>query len=352
MNSEGDSSMVSNNNESKSHYFSQIKGRSMLVQSMLAILFMTPVIAGGAPAGQRPVIPNPGEDLKLTKGLSVEKFFGARLEQSQCQEELKSAEAKYLSDKKELNDSISAKNPAEISDRAEEKMDQSRKILLAKTEMCGSCATQDLEKKIVITNKKEYWYITDGSCFIGHHKDEATLNQIFEQAVARLKNIKRYPGKSGGFKALLEFSEIDMETGELLPPKEKIEVNPFFGFAGVRGPVALGLPVGFWYIFKNIFESKEKDNFKEFVMRFETVKKPANFPTPELKIHAASGTESATLQREVLLLQGMWYVNNLGYFRYYTAADFTLTIPFGIDFARNTLLDTVLTLSEDSSQKE
>ena len=76
------------------------------------------------------------------------------------------------------------------------------------------------------------------------------------------------------------------------------------------------------------------------------------FPTPELKIHAASGTESATLQREVLLLQGMWYVNNLGYFRYYTAADFTLTIPFGIDFARNTLLDTVLTLSEDSSQKE
>lgn len=322
---------------------------SRFVNAKLVVLGVLALNSSLLFAGQRPVIPEAGEDLKLTHGLPVEQFFAARTQNTQCQAELKAATEQYQADKKSLNELMLQKGDPNAIDKAEQKADASRKILLAKTKTCGLCATQDLEKKIVTTNKKEYWYITDGSCYLGQGKDSATLNRYFENAVNRLKNIKKYPRKSGGFQALLEFNEIDMDTGELLPPADKVDHTPFYAFIGVRGPVALGMPIGFWYIFKNDLIDREQGDLKEFFIRFESVKKPANFPTPDLKIQTASGKQSSTIQRELTLVHGMWYLNNRGYYRYYTGADFGINIPFGTDFALDTLMDTLLTLSEDST---
>jgi hypothetical protein len=327
---------------------SQCMRTSTLVASKLVVLGILALSWSPVFATSRPVIPEPGEDLKLTQGIPVDQFFAARTQNTQCQTELKAANEQYHADKKALNVLLEKKGDANAIDRAEQTADASRKILLAKTQICGVCATQDLEKKSVTTNKKEYWYLTDGSCYIGQGKDSATLNRYFENATNRLKNMKKYPGKSGGFRALLEFNEIDMDTGELLPPVDKVDHTPFYAFIGVRGPVALGMPVGFWYIFKNDLVDREQGDLKEFFIRFESVKKPANFPSPDLKIQTASGKQSSTIQRELTLVQGMWYLNNRGYYRYYTGADFGINIPFGTDFALNTLMDTLLTLTEDS----
>ena len=338
--------MLSANNKAGK---SQCMRTSTLVASKLVVLGILALSLSPVFATSRPVIPEPGEDLKLTQGIPVDQFFAARTQNTQCQAELKAANEQYHADKKALNVLLEQKGDANTIDRAEQTADASRKILLAKTQTCGLCATQDLEKKTVTTNKKEYWYLTDGSCYIGQGKDSATLNRYFENAVNRLKNMKKYPGKSGGFRALLEFNEIDMDTGELLPPVDKVDHTPFYAFIGVRGPVALGMPIGFWYIFKNDLVDREQGDLKEFFIRFESVKKPANFPSPDLKIQTASGKQSSTIQRELTVVQGMWYLNNRGYYRYYTGADFGINIPFGTDFANNTLMDTLLTLSEDST---
>lgn len=327
------------------------KVMSLLIPS-LSLVFTINLIAGSAIASERPMIPVPSEDLKLTQGLPAKQFFASRTENKQCQDELRSARTEYETDKKTLKDLVSQKSNGQAIDQAEIKMDESRKALLLKTRQCGLCTTQDLDKKVVTTNKKEYWYLTDGSCHLGLNKEQGELDRIYERAVHRLKNIKKYPGKTGGFRALLEFNEIDMDSGELLPPVDEVDHTPFYAFIGVRGPVALGLPVGFWYIFKNDITEKQTGDLKEFVIRFESVKKPANFPTPDLKIQSASGQLHSTIQKELTLVQGMWYVNNQGYFRYYTGADFGINVPFGIDFALNTLLDTLLTLTEDSTSEE
>jgi hypothetical protein len=340
--------MVATIKVTRNQTVSNLIGTSMLLKAKFLVLSTVFFYTGLALAADRPKIPAPEVDLKLTQGISVEQFFGARTQNEQCQKELNQKQTQYNADKKEVQSLISQHAQASVIDNAEGKMQQSRLLLLKKVQECGPCATQDLEKKTVTTNKKEYWYLTDGSCFIGSGLSQSTLNTYFDRAVARLKNITKYPAKRGGFNALLEFNEIDMETGALLPPVEKVESNPFYAFIGVRGPVALGIPVGFWYIFKNDLIEKESGDLKEFVIRFESVKKPANFPTPDLKIQSASGKLSATMQRELTLVQGMWYVNNRGYFRYYTAADFGISIPFAIDFALNTLLDTLVTLKEDS----
>lgn len=343
--------MVSSNNLTVNNLVFKGMGSSMLAKTMLVVLGVVALNASSVLAAERPKIPEPGVDLKLTQGIPVEQFFSSRLQNAQCQNELKSAESSYQADKKALKDLVNQHASGTQIDSAEQKMVESRKALLAKTQACGPCATQNLEKKIVVTNKKEYWYLTDGSCHLGN-LDAKDLNIYFENAVNRLKNITKYPSKSGGFRALLEFNEIDMETGELLPPVEKVDHSPFFAFIGVRGPVALGIPVGFWYIFKNDLIEKEQGDLKEFSIRFESVKKPANFPTPSLKITTASGKQQNTAQRELTLVQGMWYVNNKGYFRYYTAADFGMNIPFGTEFANETLLDTLLTLKEDSVSRD
>ncbi|NBX68338.1 MAG: hypothetical protein EBR01_05165 [Proteobacteria bacterium] len=327
------------------------KNMSFLIPS-LSTVFLIGLATVPALGGERPSIPSAGEDMKLTKGVSAQQFFAARLEDKQCQEQLQIVRAQFESDKKALNDLVLQKADATIIDHAESKMVESRKDLLMKTRQCGLCTTQDLDKKVVTTNKKEYWYLTDGSCYLGINKSQSELDQLYERAVRRLKNIKKYPSKNGGFRALLEFNEIDMDSGELLPPTDQVEHSPFYAFIGVRGPVALGLPVGFWYVFKNDLIEKQTGDLKEFIIRFESVKKPANFPTPDLKIQSASGQLHSTIQKELTLVQGMWYVNNQGYFRYYTGADFGVNIPFGIDFALNTLLDTLLTLTEDSTSAE
>jgi hypothetical protein len=337
---------VTVNSPVKKHMNPSKQGKLKLL--LLSLFLVTNFVL----AAPRPVIPPMGEDLKLTKGIPVDQFFAARLQNTRCQTELKTAQQQYLAAKNKLKSLVSQNQNASTIDKAEKEMDDTRKVLLAKTQICGPCATQDLEKRVVTTQKKEYWYLTDGSCRIGLNEDATSLNRYFENALSRLKNIKKYPGKQGGFKALLEFNEIDMETGELLPQVEKVEHNPFFAFIGVRGPVALGIPVGFWYIFRNDLIEKEDKDLKEFAIHFESVKKPANFPTPDLKIQSASGKLHSTMQRELSLVQGMWYVNNRGYFRYYTAADFGINIPFASDFALSTLLDTLLTVTEDSVSGE
>jgi hypothetical protein len=352
LNLEGESSMLATNKVTRNKTVSNRMGTSMLFKATFLVLSFLVLQVGSLLAAPRPIIPNPSEDLKLTQGLPVADFFAKRLQNSRCQTELSTEREQYLAARTHLENLVKQSASAAAIDQAEETADKCRLALLQKVKECGPCATQDLDRKVVTTNKKEYWYLIDGSCYLGADQSQATLDRYFDRAVARLKNITKYPGKRGGFKPLLEFNEIDMQTWDLLPPVDKVENNPFYAFIGVRGPVALGIPVGFWYVFKNDLIEKQQGDFKEFIIRFETVKKPANFPTPDLKIQSASGKLSSTMQRELTLVQGMWYVNNRGYIRYYTGADFGISIPFGVDFALNTLLDTLLTLTEDSVSQD
>ena len=173
------------------------KHMSFLIPS-LSVVFLFSLTALPALGGERPAIPAAEEDMKLTQGVSAQKFFAARIEDKQCQSELQMARAQFENDKKTLSDLVAQKTDSAAIDHAEAKMDESRKALLLKTRQCGPCTTQDLDKKVVTTNKKEYWYLTDGSCHLGLNKTQDELDQIYERAVRRLKNIKKYPSKNGG----------------------------------------------------------------------------------------------------------------------------------------------------------
>lgn len=292
-------------------------------------------------AAQRPTMPPAAEDLALTQGLSAKDFFAARAQDKECVRELEATLALYQNLKKQLSQLKQQGAAAATLDAKQDEMREAKKVHLAYVKTCGPCATQSIHKEVIRT---EYWYVTDGSCFIDP-KDEATGLANFERAVSFLLNTGHYSKQNGGLTSILEFLLVDPKTGAILPHVAQVPVaSPITTFIAVRGPVGYA----FNYLFENRFELKSGD-FKEFVIRFQTVKKPEGFVTPTVYDITAGGTKNATRPWNLNRVHGMWYITSRGYLRYHTAADFELNVPsFVGNAALPTLLETLFDLSERS----
>lgn len=310
---------------------------------MPAILFLI-AFQVFALADERPKIPEPGEDKVLTHNLSAKEFFANKQNQPECRKNWDEAYKTYNGLKSELYKLLGSGASAEVADRKEDQMLSARSTLLDLTVECGPCATQKLQKKTVVTaGKKEYWSITDGSCYWPSQDARST----FEKAAEFLMNTEGYARHRGGFDSILEFLPIDRATGNILPHVKKVDITkPLDTYIAVR---AKG-PLTFDYSFENKFEIREANGKKEFILRFYGFPQHESLNDLEVSNVSLAGTKRPITRFKTLTrVIGMWYFNTDGYYRYFTAADFEsilFSTSLGSADAERTLLDTVFAFAE------
>lgn len=303
-------------------------------------------------ASKRPEIPEAGEDLILTQGKSVAEFFSARPQvDSLCSQELKVSKEKYRQEKRKLKSLQQEKAKASDLDSQERKMTQARETLLQKLEECGECATRPIEHRTVYApSGTQRWYIADGSCYLPTlDLSQSQLQEAFEKATARMLDNSTYPKKNGGIPSILLFDRVDEETGKVMPGGP-IEDSSFLIALSVKGPSFAGIVSAFNYFIKNEVEKRNQDGLQETVIRFNQFKAPQGYQAPS-KIYdvTAGGSQTSAFVRNISEVQGLWYFNNQGYFRYYTAADFGISLSLADSFARKILMEALFSVIDESS---
>jgi hypothetical protein len=248
---------------------------------------------------------------------------------------------------------VDAKAPSDELDSQEKKVNQLRDSVLAKLEECGECATKEIEHRTVYTPKgTQRWYIADGSCYLpALNLSSAQIRAIFDKATAKMLNNGRYTKQDLGIPSILAFDKVDETTGKVLPPG-LAESSPFHIYLSVKGPSMLGIVSAFNYFIKNEFEKKKDGELEETIIRFNQAKMPEGFVAPE-KIYDTTfgGKKTAAFARNLSDVQGLWYFNSEGYFRYYTAADFGISLSLADSFARKTLLEALFSVTDDSIEE-
>jgi len=304
-------------------------------------------------ASERPVIPEPKVDTVLTNGKTVQEFFQERQSNQKCWDNLQALRAEHRKERNSLIQGIKEKAPSSQLDEQEKKVNNLRDSLLAKLEECGECATRPIEHRTVYAPKgTQRWYIADGSCYLPTLKlNPSQLRAVFDKATAKMLNNGRYTKTDLGIPSILVFDKIDMETGKVLPPG-LAESSPFHIYLSVKGPSMLGIVSAFNYFIKNEFEKKSEQGLEETILKFTQAKAPQGFSAPE-KIYdtTAGGKKTSAFVRNISDVQGLWYFNSEGYFRYYTAADFGISLSLADSFARKTLLEALFSVTDDSIEE-
>lgn len=304
-------------------------------------------------ANERPVIPEAQVDLKLTGGKPAAEFFQARLSNPKCAEDLNQLRTAHRAEKNQLAQMIQSGAAAGELDAQEKKVVQIRENLLGKLETCGECATREVEHRTVYApSGTQRWYIADGSCHLGAlNLSPSQLRAIYDKATARMLNNKRYTKQDLGIPSILLFDRVDEKTGQVLPAGP-VENSPFLISLSVKGPSFAGLVAAFNYFIKNELEKRNQNGVEETLLRFNQEKMPEGYQPPA-KIYdtTAGGKKTSAFVRNISDVQGLWYFNSEGYFRYYTAADFGISLSLADSFARKTLLEALFSVTDDSIEE-
>lgn len=322
----------------------------MLKLPLLALVLVFHAVS----AVERPQIPPAGEDATLFKGKTAREFFKARAADTACQKDLAFARQSFV----EQRDALARLLPGKDADRIdaqEAAMRRSRNGYLALLAKCGECATREIEKRVItLPARTEVWYISDGSCQL-NTEDKTVLAGAYKKMAGSLTHLKQYPKEdpraeadaplklSQGFFNLLEFVGVDGQTGALAPKLDMVEKSPFHSFISVRGPDLGVVKLAAGYYAKN--EIKNHDE-KFFHLTFEGERPPLGFKKPSVYVITASQRKTLAGALNIFSVMGSWYVNADGYLRYFTAADFGLSVKFMDQLAHEILLDTVAQLSE------
>jgi hypothetical protein len=304
-------------------------------------------------AADRPVIPEAQMDLGLTQGKTVAEFFQARLGNQKCASELQDLRAKHREEKNKLLGLMKSGAAASALDAQEKNMSRVRDLLMGKMEECGECATRPIDHRTVYApSGTQRWYIADGSCYLpALGLSPSQIRAAFDKATARMLDNGRYTKQNQGIPSILLFDRVDEKTGKVMPPGP-VESSPFLISLSVKGPSFVGIVSAFNYFIKNEFEKKSQNGVEETVLRFNQEKMPSGYEAPS-KIYdtTAGGKKTAAFVRNISEVQGLWYFNSEGYFRYYTAADFGISLNLADDFARKTLLEALFSVTDDSIEE-
>lgn len=310
-------------------------------------------LAASLLANERPAIPEPQADLGLTQGKSIAEFFQGRLSDPKCATELQDLRTKHREEKNKLISQIKAGGKADALDAQEKAVSRLRDALIAKLEECGECATRPIEHRTVYApSGTQRWYIADGSCYLpGLGLSQSQLRAVYDKATARMLDNSRYPKTQQGIPSILLFDRVDEKSGKVLPAGP-VDASPFLISLSVRGPSFVGLVSAFNYFIKNEYEKKSQNGVEETIIRFTQEKMPKGYEAPS-KIYdtTAGGKKTSTFVRNISDVQGLWYFNSEGYFRYYTAADFGISLSLADDFARKTLLEALFSITDDSIEE-
>lgn len=285
----------------------------------------------------QPTHPAPGYDSQLMGGQTPEKFFEARRGMTQCRTELAKARETWTNAKVVLQDMVKAGKSSGEIDTQEELTEEKYGELVEKVQQCGDCAVQDVAKI-------DSWYITDGSCFINNLSKEE-LAQAFERRSESLLNVEDYPVETGGFKNIFTYFLVDPVTGKELKDTKATEDN-FHSFISIKGPKLLGVQVAFGYFYENQIERKtHSDGDRQFIHNFTAQKPPRGFRMPRVYTVSASGKKTTIRHLRLQKVIGQWYIQENGYIRYFTAADFGMSLDFASNIARRILTETLMDMA-------
>lgn len=316
-------------------------------------ILLSLVVSLSVLAAESPQIPSPEVDLNLTGGKPANEFFQARLSNQACASQLTELRKKYREEKNKFLALDKVKTPAAQLDSQERTVSNARDAVLAKLEECGECATRPVEHRTVYApSGTQRWYIADGSCYLpALGLSQSQLRAVYDKASSRMLNNGRYTKMDNGIPSILKFDRIDKSTGKVLPAGP-IEDSNFSIFLSVKGPSFAGLVSAFSYFIENNVEKKSENGLEETIIRFNQAKLPEGFAYPD-KIYdvTASGQKTAAFVRNIPQVQGLWYLNSEGYFRYYTAADFGISLSLADSFARKALLEALFAVTDDSIEE-
>ncbi|NBT57761.1 hypothetical protein EBT16_03150 [bacterium] len=320
----------------------------MKKQALLAL-----TLAINAFANERPAIPQPQIDTGLTGGKAVTEFFQGRVANDKCFAELQDLRKKHREERNTLLSQIKSGAPADSLDKQEKTVNRLRDSVLGKLEECGECATRPIEHRTVYApSGTQRWYIADGSCYLpALGLTQSQLRAVYDKATARMLDNGRYTKQNNGIPAILLFDRVDEKTGKVLSPGP-VEKSPFLISLSVKGPSFAGIISAFNYFIKNEFEKKSQNGIEETIIRFNQEKIPEGYEAPS-KIYdvTAGGKKTAAFVRNIPEVQGLWYFNSEGYFRYYTAADFGISLSLADSFARKTLLEALFSITDESIEE-
>lgn len=304
-------------------------------------------------ANERPVIPEAQHDLGLTQGKSIPEFFQGRVSSGACFTGLQDLRRKHREEKNKLLNQIKSGEASDVLDKQEKVVNQLRDSLLAKLEECGECATREVEHRTVYApTGTQRWYIADGSCYLpALGLSPSQIRAAYDKATARMLDNGRYTKQNQGIPSILLFDRVDEKTGKVMNPGP-VEQSPFLISLSVKGPSFAGIVSAFNYFIKNEFEKKSQNGVEETMIRFNQEKMPEGYEAPS-KIYdtTAGGKKTSAFVRNISEVQGLWYFNSEGYFRYYTAADFGISLSLADSFARKALLEALFSVTDDSIEE-
>ncbi len=324
---------------------------------------------------EAPVNPTPGYD-KVLFGDSARTFFEKKIQDTQCVGELAAkrqvyeagletldklrterngklkpemlvaetpedyrlapdAKGKALADAdpaiRKLNDALDAAGKAN---------DLVRDELVILIEKCGECSTQDVVPWTVRADRVEperTWYVSDGSCQL-LTKDTAELKAFYEIAKTSLLDTTNYlKFAPGGFDNILNFNYVS-QTGpgsfKFEPEKNELPIGTFKMAIWVLGPKIHELfpALSFRYLMNATTSDAvaEADGIAHDGFRFTfTSEQPALVNRverlfPKVGDWSPAGRPLPVSQKTLFHVIGQWYVNEDGYARYYTAAQFPI----------------------------
>ncbi|NBX91677.1 MAG: hypothetical protein EB078_07545 [Proteobacteria bacterium] len=316
--------------------------------TMTSLLFSLAIVAA-----ERPEIPKAEVDISLTTGKSASEFFQGRLGNQECALKLSDLRKKHRDEKNKLVTMQKGQAKAVDLDSQERVVNQARDAVLTKLEECGECATRPIEHRTVYAPAgTQRWYIADGSCYLpALGLSQTQIRAVYDKAAARMLNNARYTKTDNGIPSILKFDRVDPANGKILPAGP-VDDPSFYIFLSVRGPSFAGLTASFSYYIKNDIEKRAENGVEETIIRFNQAKLPEGFSYPD-KIYdvTAGGKKTATFARNIPEVQGLWYLNTEGYFRYYTAADFGISLSLADSFARKTLLEALFAITDESLEE-
>ena len=332
----------------------------MLRVAFWSLLFCSGVVLG---ADSRPTLPAPQPSLNWMKNKSAREFFSERSKSQDCQVSLLEKKQGYQEARQQLKELLTQRDLDAI-DKQEIVMRRARDSYLEEMRQCGDCAIGEMKSKAFVSPEgSATWYLSGGHCQIPIPQEKPQeLKKAYERVTDFLTHLKRYPKEnsrqgadtplqlSQGFYYMLDFVAVDPDSGSLLKDWDEVKDSPFFAFLAVKGIEIFGQKTAVTYYIKNTIESSEEDSY--FHLTFKGERPPENFQRPELSWIPASRRKQAVMPMRIPSVIGSWYVNQDGYLRYYTAANFGVSVKFAEGLAQSILLDTLATLLERGMGEE
>lgn len=307
-----------------------------LVSLVLALGLCLPTLAT-----ERPSLPGPAIDTELLGGKTPREFFTQRMQG--CRD-LETTENTYREERAKLQtlkDSNAAANDLKFQ---QERAETALKAWIGRVKDCGPCHIRPI-KRVVVTSagKTENWFVSDGSCFLPSlTRDEAA--RAFEVRAKSLEQLSQYKYSSGGFRQVVEFFAVDPVSGR--PETQATIPSPYEAFIAVRGPTLFGVRTAAGYYFGGGYRKWSDSDGAHYHSFFTAKRPPRGFRQPRIRETDITGNPHRVRLIQLSDAQGQWYLTEDGYLRYYTAADFGLSLKFLSDMAEATLFETLLDLTQ------